>query len=404
MVQVERELHEAANLPAVAESLKESARDELRGAEAIRNELAFLGQEALNLLGVESGQGERPQQGLPLSETQRSSLVHEESVHDERQAAFAPGTDGTAMLEGQAQAYPARELLTNREEVVEATTSASWESAETQTGRPGIVDEDSVPRPEPVPDTMIHPADSIPTEFPQQAAPRAEPNQPVETSSESTAAEELRREIEAIGLSGPISQDVAAHAAEPSEVSPSGAAQELIRELEALRNPAEPLQSRPSSAAEYLTNELAALNRLGATAAPPPDDPPPAIVLDAISSGPGQDEETSRSPDLTGQAGPEESPVLNSAASPSQSYTGRLYLMFSASLSQDSLESVWDFLEDVGGPGSIVDMRLVSREAGVQFTMELGAKELGLAELQRRIPKAELVPVDADRIKVNWTG
>ena len=41
VVQVEREVHEAANLPTVAESLRESAQEELRGAEAIRNELAW---------------------------------------------------------------------------------------------------------------------------------------------------------------------------------------------------------------------------------------------------------------------------------------------------------------------------------------------------------------------------
>ena len=48
----ERELKEATNLPAAANSLKESAREELRCAQAIRNELMLLDQEALNELDV----------------------------------------------------------------------------------------------------------------------------------------------------------------------------------------------------------------------------------------------------------------------------------------------------------------------------------------------------------------
>ena len=92
------------------------------------------------------------------------------------------------------------------------------------------------------------------------------------------------------------------------------------------------------------------------------------------------------------------------AVSLPESYTGRLFLMFPATLSQDSLESVWDFLEEVAGPGSISDMRLVSQDAGVQFTMELGSKMLGMDELRRRIPDAELVPLAADRLRINWTG
>ena len=78
--------------------------------------------------------------------------------------------------------------------------------------------------------------------------------------------------------------------------------------------------------------------------------------------------------------------------------------MFPASLSQDSLESAWDFLEEVAGPGTIADMRLVSQDAGVQFTMELGAGEMRLDDLRRRIPNAELVPLAADKLRVIWSG
>ena len=76
--------------------------------------------------------------------------------------------------------------------------------------------------------------------------------------------------------------------------------------------------------------------------------------------------------------------------------------MFPASLSQDSLESVWDFLEEAAGPGAITDMLLISQDAGVQFTLELGADVLGLDEMRRRAPRSEFVPLGADRLMVNW--
>ena len=65
---------------------------------------------------------------------------------------------------------------------------------------------------------------------------------------------------------------------------------------------------------------------------------------------------------------------------------------------------VWEFLGEVAGIGTIADMRLVSQDAGVQFTMALGAKELMIDELRRRIPNAELVPLGPDRLRVNWSG
>ncbi|MFP6634830.1 MAG: hypothetical protein VCB79_02760 [Dehalococcoidia bacterium] len=50
MAQAQRELKEAANLPAVADALIQSAQEELRCAQAIRSELLLSGKEALNEL------------------------------------------------------------------------------------------------------------------------------------------------------------------------------------------------------------------------------------------------------------------------------------------------------------------------------------------------------------------
>jgi hypothetical protein len=410
LVQVERELHEAANLPAVAESLKESAREELRGAEAIRNELAFLGQEALHLLGAEPSIGESPKEDLSVSEPGRSSLETEEG-----QVAFAPGLAETPRLEGRTPAYPAqepRELLLESEEGVEATTSVAWEPVEAQPHPagivdPGIVDIETAPQPQPAVERE-EPEEIVLPEVPQQTVQQPAAPLVIEIPASSPAAsvaEELRREMDAISLSGPMAQgvppaiidssgeviDVSVAPAKPEESSPGGVAQELMREMEALRVPAEPPEERASSAAQDLTNELAALTRLGASAATasgedlPPQAPP-------VTS------------DQPRPAVPVATPPPVFAVSLPESYTGRLFLMFPATLSQDSLESVWDFLEEVAGPGSISDMRLVSQDAGVQFTMELWSKMLGMDELRRRIPDAELVPLAADRLRINWTG
>jgi len=424
VVQVERELHEAANLPAVAESLKESARDELRGAEAIRNELAFLGQEALNLLGAEPSTGE-----MPVSEPQRPSFGQEE-----RQVAFAPGSAETPRLEGRTPAYPAlesQELLPAAEEGVGATTSVSWESVDTQSDRSGNFEEDATPQPQPVIEREELEENILP-EVPQPPVRQAEALQAIEVPTESpaaTAAEVLRREMDAASLPGSVAPDVPPSsrdapgveldvpvaASEPAEGLPGGAAQELIREMEALRHSAEPLEGRASSAAEDLTNELAALTRLDPSAARASEEAPPPMGFETPSPGLDQGEAMPGSADLPGQAPPvagvhpgptglEQTPTPDPAGPPPQSYTGRFFLMFPASLSQDSLESVWDFLEEVAGPGTIADMRLVSQDAGVQFTMELGAREMRLDDLRRRIPNAELVPLAADRLRVNWSG
>ena len=436
VVQVEREVHEAANLPAVADSLRDSAREELRGAEAIRNELAFLGQEALYLLGAEPSKGERPPDSLPESQPQRPSLGREE-----RQAAFSPGPFETPSLEGRTPAHPAQdpqEFLPTAAEGIEAATSVAWEPVEAQPAREETLDDDTASRPQLIiehdePEEDILPGTPIQT-LQQPVMPPISPSQPepprvIEMPSENPAAsvaEELRREMESISLSGPAAQDlphavtdapdeefdVPAPAGETAESLPGGATQELIRELEALRKPPEPLGGLAPSAAQELTDELANSTRFVDAA---PQEAPTSIEFEPLGPVVDQDQETPVSGEPPGQAPAEaaghpgaaaleESPTPSPAGLHDQSYTGRIFLMFSASLSQDSLESVWDFLEEVAGPGSIADMRLISQDAGVQFTLELGAKVLGLDEMRRQAPKAEFVPLADDRLMVNWQG
>ena len=76
--------------------------------------------------------------------------------------------------------------------------------------------------------------------------------------------------------------------------------------------------------------------------------------------------------------------------------------MFPGTLDQDQVGSVWEALDDVAGSGAIVDSRLVSREEGVQFTLELGTKVLTLDSLNKKMPGAEMTALQEDRLKVDW--
>ncbi|MDA1127266.1 MAG: hypothetical protein O2913_01025 [Chloroflexi bacterium] len=87
-----------------------------------------------------------------------------------------------------------------------------------------------------------------------------------------------------------------------------------------------------------------------------------------------------------------------------RTYSGRVYLMFDASLSKKGLESVWDAVEEAAGAGAIVDTRLVSRDEGVQVTLDLDSSTLDVASFLRRLGGAELTPLGKDRLKVNWTA
>ena len=84
------------------------------------------------------------------------------------------------------------------------------------------------------------------------------------------------------------------------------------------------------------------------------------------------------------------------------SYSGRVYLMFPSTLGQEEIESIGEILDDVAGSGDIVDNRLVSKEEGIQFTLELGCKTLSVAALRAKMPSAALSVISNERLKVGW--
>ncbi len=83
-----------------------------------------------------------------------------------------------------------------------------------------------------------------------------------------------------------------------------------------------------------------------------------------------------------------------------RSYTGRVYLMFDASLTQQGLESVWEAIEEAAKTGVIVDTRMLSRDDGVQLTLDLDETRLDVTALLQRLPGAKLMPLADDRLKV----
>ena len=76
--------------------------------------------------------------------------------------------------------------------------------------------------------------------------------------------------------------------------------------------------------------------------------------------------------------------------------------MSPSSLSQGRLESVWEVLDQVAGSGNITDTRLVSREAGIQFTLDLGNHELNIEALKNEFPDAQVSAMEEDRIRIDW--
>ena len=75
-------------------------------------------------------------------------------------------------------------------------------------------------------------------------------------------------------------------------------------------------------------------------------------------------------------------------------------MMFDASLSQDGLESVWDAVEEAAETGVIVDTLLVSRDEGVQMTLDIHDTSKDVTAFLQRLPGAELIPIASDRLRV----
>jgi len=531
MAQADRELKEATNLPALAASLRLSSEEELRCAQAIRNELVLLGQEALHELDVPQmpqsiGQPSislsRPQDqrsgsypgaalpGAPSNEVVDRSgpsadpefpqgtsaslrpvdasigppsvgwespqpTTEDASGLTERTPPFyeAPPQDvpeevpvevfDTADISQTLEPDPATQVL----EVVDSLPVAEYSVPESS---PEVAELDQWPGPvtppADLPPISDEPVSQEPVVEPKPASPTLEPDVkpgPAAELPESAAAslaEDLEQELAsmrpgqaAIEIPGspehsapppepPTLEEEIASARPASEMPGSAAAslaEELERGLSGLQlererpeaTPApdigEPATGPAASAAEELQRELAAMRPLLASSEPVPA-PDPATPVTPVAEGPatpvidaepvspsaapepvppvpeaGRREE-SAAVDETPTAAQPATSDQPPGSEPAATYTGRLYLMFPSSLSQGRLESVWEVLDQVVGGGAIADTRLISQETGIQFTLDLGSHEIDVDELRMRLPGAQIVALEEDRLWVDWPG
>ncbi|MCH2517715.1 MAG: hypothetical protein MK210_05865 [Dehalococcoidia bacterium] len=215
-------------------------------------------------------------------------------------------------------------------------------------------------------------------------------------SPQPNAAEQLRHDMEP---------------ASPPTPMPEPVPQPIIPDPFDFSKPATPVIDMPEprqqpTAAELLRQEMQAaipppspeIVERPVIQAPEPVVPPPVAVPPPAAQAPPQAEPSAASP-APAAAQPPPAPV---GAPPAATYTGRIYLMFPSSLSQGRLESVWEVLDQVAGSGNITDTRLISREAGIQFTLDLGNQELNIEALKSKFPDAQVSALEEDRLLIDW--
>ena len=246
-----------------------------------------------------------------------------------------------------------------------------------------------------------------------EAAPSPVPEAPVQpvepqgmviempASPQPNAAERLRMEMEAAAAQPPAPEPVPP----PAPAVPEDANPRIIEMPEPRQQP---------TAAELLRQEMQAsapparpeVIEAPLVQAPAPVPPPPPVVQapEPVAAPPPVEPPVAQAPPqaVPVPAPPEATPPPAPTAAPAATYTGRIYLMFPSSLSQGRLESVWEVLDQVAGSGNITDTRLVSREAGIQFTLDLGNGELNIDALQSRFSDATIVALEEDRLRIEW--
>ena len=76
--------------------------------------------------------------------------------------------------------------------------------------------------------------------------------------------------------------------------------------------------------------------------------------------------------------------------------------LFDAKLKQEVLEAVWDAIKESAEVEAIIDIRLVSREEGVQIALDLRASQLDISVVRAMLPGSEFTPIAVDRLRVTW--
>lgn len=83
-------------------------------------------------------------------------------------------------------------------------------------------------------------------------------------------------------------------------------------------------------------------------------------------------------------------------------YKGRLFLVFPSHINDDKeiLRTVFGKIRGMAGEGWIEDARFIARGEEVQFTVQLGEKELARRDLMTQFPDVLLRDLAEDRVKI----
>ena len=378
--QVERELREVASLPPASEALRVIALEDLRYAQGLGGDRAHLGPEAVDQLDAARITEQAPRgqsQAPPLVPQQAPARTDREAPVSKHPESVRRQVDGATSGRGEPAPEPAMPHsadASKREEPSPPTVQSQSRETAARASGPGT--------------RSPAPADS-------------------QESGATSAAEALREEMEAAAARmrqqqnrGP-SAETLTNSVEAPAAGDDTAAEELERGLTSLRDlfaaPRPPQGGIPAP-----PGPRAGAPRIvdAETVTRPPANPQPP---GARPAGPGGSEERQvQDSQFTGAAPSTDGPGAGTSRTLPAVYTGRLYLMFPSTINQDGLEAVWEVLEEVAGMGAIVDTQLISREAGIQFTLDLGNRQLVLEELRKRLPSSGMTELGADRLKVDW--
>ena len=85
-----------------------------------------------------------------------------------------------------------------------------------------------------------------------------------------------------------------------------------------------------------------------------------------------------------------------------QSYSGILYIVVTPAPDAATLSFFWDVVDSVAGPGKVISQTPLPDGSGHEFTLDLGKDSLVSEQLQKRIPRSEVVALGQDRLRIQF--
>ena len=83
-----------------------------------------------------------------------------------------------------------------------------------------------------------------------------------------------------------------------------------------------------------------------------------------------------------------------------ESYSGTLYIQFTPAADTATLAFFWDVIDSIAGVGKVVAQTPLADGSGHEFTLDMGGDLLAIEQLKKRMPGAEVVALDQDRLRI----